>query len=167
MAKTQWRRSHPDQAKAAYKRRWYRNGGKPMSESKKSSWFLGVYVAERVLSRYFDNITRMPNNNPGYDYICGKGFKIDVKSACLQHHSTTPNWAFTIRYNTIADYFLCLAFDNRESLNPMHVWLIPMGKVCHLNGLCITNTYKSLSKWNEYEKSLDKVISCCNEMRHL
>jgi hypothetical protein len=103
---------------------------KPMSENKDCSLFLGVHVAERVLSNVFKNVQRMPQNNPGYDFICSKGYKIDVKSASLckildkKHGSVIWRWNFHIRNNTIADYFLLIAFDDRENLNPMHVWLI-------------------------------------------
>ena len=54
-----------------------------MSENKDGAAYLGIYIAERALSGFFDNIQRMPYGNPGYDFICGKGFKIDAKASCL------------------------------------------------------------------------------------
>ena len=47
------------------------------------SLFLGVHVAERVLSHVFKQVKRMPNGNVGYDFTCARGRKIDVKSACV------------------------------------------------------------------------------------
>ena len=95
-----------------------------MENNKSCSQYLGIHIAERILSHIFHNVEQMPYNNPGYDLICGNGYKIDVKSVC--HVKDIPNkWNFPIRRNKIPDYFLCLAFDNREDLNPKHIWLIP------------------------------------------
>lgn len=118
----------------------------------------------------------MPLNNPHYDFICGKGYKIDVKSACLSYPKTNiakgkyikvynPYWIFLIRKNPIADYFLLLAFSDRETLEPIHIWLIPASKINTKSGITITNTPKALRKWQPYEKPLDKVIHCCNRLR--
>ena len=125
--------------------------------------YLGVTVAERVLSKVFKNVKRMPYKNPGYDLICGQGYEIDVKSSVMR--GTRVAWSFGINHNRIADYFLCLAFDNREDLNPMHIWLIPGRKINHLAGLSISVT--TIDKWSQYELTdkLDKVIACCNVMR--
>ena len=130
--------------------------------------YLGVYVAERALSKFFNDIQKMPMNNPGYDYICGKGFKIDVKSSCLHKYKNNRGqmrWQFTIRRNKIADYFLCLAFDSRESLTPLHVWLIPSSIVSNRTHLDITNTIEILSKWALYERPIDRVVACCQIMK--
>lgn len=136
-----------------------------MSKNKECPVYLGVYVAEKVLSKFFDNIIIMPYGNPGYDYICDKGYKIDVKSSCLHIHNREKYWLFCIDRNTIADYFLCLAFDDRESLKPQHIWLIPGNIVnCRLR-FGIYNTLSSLSKWLIYEKPLDKVINYCVELK--
>lgn len=138
---------------------------RPKSENKTCSAYLGEFIAERALSKFFDNITKMPQNNPGYDFICGKGFKIDVKSACMCKADNCIRWNFTIKRNTIADYFLCLAFDNRENLNPLHIWLIPGNVVHHLWLFAVVNSEKSFAKWSRYEKPLDKVTMCCEKLR--
>jgi len=138
----------------------------PMSRAKKSSSFLGVYVAERALSNFFTNITRMPMNNPGYDFLCNKNKRIDVKSSCLRYRNhQSPGWQFTIKCNKIAEYFLLIGFDNRVDLNPMRVWLIPSSVINCMNTIFISNLESSLAKWSIYEKSLNKVIACCNIMR--
>jgi hypothetical protein len=142
----------------------------PMSENKKCSAYLGVYIAERILSKYFEDVIVMPFGNPGYDFVCKNGFKIDVKSSTL-HEMTgrTSRWGFCIRCNEIADYFLCLAFnDDREDLIPLHIWLIPGPVVCHYhNGFYITNNEQGIKKWSQYEKPLDKVVNCCNVLRRI
>jgi len=136
----------------------------PMKENKNCTQYLGIYIAERILSKVFKDVIRMPNNNPGFDFICSKGFKVDVKSACLKGDKY-KGWTFVIKRNKIADYFLCLAFDDRESLNPMHVWLIP-GKEVNMHGFIqITNTEKSINNRSKYEQSINKVMECCNTLR--
>ena len=135
-----------------------------MSDNKDCAAFLGVYVAERVLSHVFKHVQRMPNNNPGYDFICGRGYKIDVKSSCCYHSKTQADrWAFKIRKNQIAEYFLCLAFDNRESLNPEHIWLIPAENISDHENTSIS--IMRLDKWSEYELDIDRVSTCCNILR--
>ena len=126
--------------------------------------YLGITVAERVLSKVFKNVERMPNNNPGYDFICNKGYKIDVKSSTKMKYRN--GWLFNIRYNKIADYFLCLVFDDRKNLNLLHIWLIPSNKINNLMGLVISES--KLDKWNKYElfDKLNKVIACCNMMKN-
>jgi len=143
-------------------RHW--NGGSATNPN--CSLYLGVVIAEQILSNVFKNVERTPPNNPGYDFICSKGLKIDVKSSCnLKYHPN--NWAFTIKRNQEADYFLCIAFDNRKDLNPQHVWLIPASGVNHLVGASIS--ISTLDKWAEYELTdkLDDVISCCDTMKKL
>ena len=131
-----------------------------MDENKQCATFLGVHVAERVLSHVFKNVERMPIHYPGYDFICNRGKKIDVKSSCLHKAN---NWGFNIAYNTIVDYFLCIAFDNREDLNPLHVWLLPgiMVNKQSTVGICPNR----IQKWSEYELDISKVSTCCNVLK--
>lgn len=145
----------------------------PMSENKNCAQYLGIYIAERLLSKIFEDVQRMPNNFSGYDFICGKGFKIDVKSCSF--NKIEKMWRFYILKNKTADYFLLLAFDNREDLNPLHIWLIRgdeivgiKGKLNSLNNknsICIGNTELSLKKYKCYEQNekLEKLVSCCNK----
>ncbi len=146
---------------------------KPMSEDKECSNYLGIHIAERVLSHVFESVTRMPNNNPGYDFICKKGYKIDVKSSALRvshKKTTTKKWDFTIRRNKIADYFILLAFDNRTDLNPLHIWLIKgeeiirEKKLNNMHALAISEL--QTVQFEKYRKNseIDKVIVCCTEL---
>ncbi len=163
-----WRKTHRDYRNEYNRNWWHANGlSLPMSENPACPTYLGIHIAERLLSQFFDRIDRMPMNNPGFDFVCGKGFKIDVKSACLYHPKSNrkPSWHYNIAHNTIADYFLCIAFDDREKLNPVHVWLIPGPFVGHLGSLLIKDTPHGLAKFSQYEKPLDKVITCCNQLR--
>lgn len=143
-----------------------RSNRKSMLENKNCSSYLGVTIAECILSYIYSDVQRMSYGNPGYDFICGKGYKIDVKSRCMSIRkkiSHSKSWNFHIRKNKIADYFICLAFDNREDLNPQYVWLIPASRVNHLMGFGISES--RLDKWIEYEQPINKILSCCNTMR--
>lgn len=116
------------------------------------TWYLGVHIAEPMLLEYFGNATRAQPNTVGYDYICSKGYKIDVKASCvIQPKWTSPYWGFGIRRNNIADYFLCIAFDNRTDLNILHTWLIPALVVVDKLMLHVGCGTRSQLKYKEYE----------------
>lgn len=122
--------------------------------------YLG-YIAEIILSNVYKDVKVMPINNHGYDFICNRGMKIDVKSAAT---GDKGYWLFAIRKNQIADYFLCIAFNNRDDLyNPVHLWLIPANKVNRFVGLTIRKN--TVDKWSKYELPLNKVMSCCDSLR--
>jgi len=127
------------------------------------STFLGIHVAERVLSKIFQNVTRMRNGNPGYDFTCAKGYRIDVKSATKM--KLQNSWEFKIKKNRIAVYFLLLAFDNRDNLNPQHLWLVQGGILSEKKSASISPS--TLEKWSKYEldSKLSDVITCCNILK--
>lgn len=134
------------------------NGGSKTNRS--CAQFLGIHIAEKILSKIFNHIEVMPVNNQGYDFICNKGKKIDVKSATI----CDDRWGFHIRRNAIADYFLCLAFDNRDDLNPIHIWLIPSNVVNYKTNAVVS--LSTINKWAAYEiDKLNQAIGCCDIMR--
>ena len=141
-----------------------KRGVRSFTENKECAQYLGVHIAERVLSHVFKDVRVMPNCNQGYDFICNKGMKIDVKSSCQTGGIRWEcGWSFNIRHNTIADHFLCLAFDNREDLNPMHAWLLPGGKFNHLMRTSISPS--TIHKWDAYMLDISRVSECCNIIR--
>ena len=146
---------------------WRHATGKtrPLSQATDSASYLGVHIAERVLGGYFDNMERMPYSNPGFDFVCGNGYKIDVKSSCAQTYKQYRRWNFHVFQNMIADYFLCIAFDNRESLTPQHVWLIPSNEVNSKLNFKIYDTTKNLLRWSRFERPVGKAITRCQKMR--
>jgi len=158
---TKWREENREKKNESSRNYTYRHGTKPMNENKDCPVYFGVYFVEGALCNMFDNVTRMPIGNKGYDFVCGNDKKIDSKGACLSKRDN--NWHFGINYNTTADYFFLAAFDNREDLNPLHIWLIPGHVLNHLSGTSISPS--SLDKWAEYEKPIDEMIVCCNEMK--
>jgi hypothetical protein len=151
---------------ATTKYRHKRGESIPMNENKSCPKYLGEVIAERVLAGLFEHVEKAPMNNPGWDFICGKKKRIDCKSACLRYRENCiPSWPFNINKNIKCDHFLLLGFDNREDLNPIKVWLIPNRILCNKMQLSITNNVKSLEKWTQYEKSLDKILICCNRLK--
>lgn len=144
--------------------RLYAMGAHPMSENRECSLFLGVHVAERVLHHMFKNVVQMPINNPGYDFICGNGYLVDVKAACRNiQHKKSPRWTFRIQKNTVAEYFVLLAFDNRDDLEPLHIWMIPGIDINDHVGIGISES--TIYKWDEYRLDVDKVVACCDTMK--
>ncbi len=143
----------------------------PMNENKDCSLYLGVYIAENVLSKTFKNIKRYPSNNEGFDFICENGYKIDVKSSCLRNGNF---WAFTINKNKIADYFLLIAFNDRENLNPLHIWLIKCNeivknyKINERYNVTIMNGVNSIKRLEQYEliDKLNDVKILCDKFKN-
>lgn len=155
-----WRRNNPAKERAAQIRSSRKRGAKPMDKNTACSAYLGVHVAEQVLSKVFKSVERMPHNNTGFDFICNHGKKIDVKSSCQTKRDT---WTFNIGRNIIADFFLCLAFDNRDDLNPLNIWLIPGSEVSHKYSISFKDIGKN--KWTKYQLDINKVVTCCDVMR--
>ena len=155
-----WRKANHDKLKVAWTKSDRKHGHRPFYENRDCPSFLGVHIAERVLSNVFKDVERMPMNNPGYDFICSKDKKIDVKSSSLWKDGS---WGFGINHNTIADYFLCLAFDNRKDLNPLHIWLLPGSKFSHFVGAAVRPS--TVHKWNKYMIHIEDILRCCNTIR--
>lgn len=157
-----WQTANPDKAKAMWTRDNRKRGIRSFNKNKKCSSYLGIHIAERVMSKVFKNIKRMPMNNPGYDVICNRNKLIDIKSSCLRG-TKYPRWLFMIRRNHIADFFLCLAFNNREDIQPIYAWLIPGSKLNHLKGAGITQS--TIHKWDAYKLDITKISTCCDHLR--
>lgn len=112
----------------------------------------------------FKDVERMPYGHSGYDFICNKGMKIDSKASTIHNdpHSL-GRWRFYTNQNVVADYFVFLAFDNREDLNPLHAWMIPTKEFKEVWSASISTT--TINKWDKYRMSIDKVVECCNTLR--
>lgn len=131
-----------------------------MATNKNCASYLGCYIAERLLEKIFKNVKMMPHGNHGFDVICNRDLKIDIKSAATGYKGY---WYFNIGKNKIADYFLCVAFEDRNNLNPVYLWLIPDKDINHIGGIRILKS--TIPKWSQYEQPIDKVIKCCDEMK--
>ena len=172
---------HKEEAEEKFQRNWNSISNNAslkkitsMKINKNCSIFLGCTVAERILSHVFKDVQRMPIRNKGFDFICNKGHKIDSKASCLNDDNI---YMFDIKHNKIADYFLLIGFDDRENLNPQHIWLIKGDELMYQVKICrklsdfesfpISNNYKSLSKLLRYELTdkLKEVITYCDMLK--
>ena len=138
-----------------------KNGSLPMSENKDCAQYLGITVNERLIRHRFKEIKVMPHNHPGFDFICNKNMKIDAKSSCLHKNG---RWNFTINRNEDADFFLCVAYDDRERLNIAHVWMIP-GKDVN-DHVSISIRPSTIHRWDKYIYDIEGFSACCNEMKN-
>lgn len=142
--------------------KYYPGMTSPVKENRKMAKFLGVHIAENAVVKLFEGAQRMPYNNIGYDIICPKGYKMDVKATVLSRYNI---FNFHISRNMIADYFILVAFNNIIELEPLHLWIIGGNEagLRDLNMLCIRNESDHLSKYQKYEKidKMEKLRSIC------
>ena len=155
-----WNVENHERFLANQTRRNRKNGHISMHENKECPSYLGISVTEKLIYRYFRDAIRMRYGNPGYDIVCNRGKLIEVKSSCL---TKAGRWMFNIGCNNTAEYFVLVAWDNREDLNIMHVWLIPGNVLSHLTQASIRPI--TLDKWSQYEKDVTKMLACCNAMK--
>lgn len=106
---------------------WNKGLKSPMSENDNCTSYLGVTIgeesADKILIELFGTIEKkMPYGNIGYDHIVKGGYKIDIKTSVLDNERN--RFVFDIYHNKIATHFLLIAFDNRDNLSIMHIWLI-------------------------------------------
>jgi hypothetical protein len=153
----EWKKNHRERRKEIVRKSKYRrNIQVAWKDNKRCSSYLGC-IAEAVLAKAFGAIERMPYSNPGYDFLCGKGFKVDAKSACLRE----GGWHFHIKQNKIADYFICLGFLDRDSVEPMRVWVIPGDVVRDKIGINMRANKDRPHMYDVYEYPIDKISNIC------
>ena len=169
-----YRREHQEEGKE-YNKKYYiehkdemrqKYGHISMYENKLCPAYLGVVIAERLCRHLFKDIKVMPNNNTGYDIICNRGKKIDVKSGCItfsDKNKKYSRWLFTINNNEVADFFILVAFDNLIDLNPLYLWMIP-GKELNDQGKASVS-HSTIHKWSQWERDIEDAQICCNEMK--
>lgn len=165
--KKTWREKNKEKIREYRKKQYMQHHDEnAISKNPSCPLYLGYHISETVLSHVFNNVTRMPANHPGYDFICSRNKKIDVKSSCICKRSIGPEyWQFAIKKNQTPDYFMLLAFDNLENLNPLHIWLVPSKIINTKLIVYIGNTIKSIRKWSKYEQPIEKTKECCNTLK--
>lgn len=152
-----YQREHKDEIRK-------RQGIKSMYENKSCAQYLGVVIAERLCRHLFKDVEVMPHGNTGFDFICNHGKKIDVKSSsAFIRNIKTPRWTFKIKRNKTADFFICVAFDNRTDLNPLHMWMIPGKEINNRGGISISAS--TVHKWNKWKRDINDAQLCCTEIK--
>lgn len=140
----------------------------PIRENRKNTRFLGIYVAESSVNKLFKGSQRMRLRNPGYDIICNKGYKIDVKASTL---SATNTFGFHINENNIANYFILIGYNNIIELKPLHMWIIGSEDIIHdyhmhdWHRLMIPNEPMHIEYLQKYERidKLKELREICDE----
>ena len=104
----------------------------------------------------------MPRNRRGYDIVCNKGKKIDVKISCatFKENSENQSFHFRIEKNKIADYFILIALDNGNDLNILNLWIVPGHEVNNKSN--ITTSLKTMHKWNKWKRDIKEIKICQN-----
>lgn len=152
------------------------NKGKCLTYDKNMncSLWLGIHIAERILPEIYENVEMMPLCNTGFDAICSKDYKIDVKSSCILSNRSYNYYNFSIKKNIIADYFIMFGFDNRENLNLLIIWLIKGTEIIkgrklnEIKELKIANSDIGINKYKKYELSnelLSKAKDVCKKLK--
>lgn len=153
-----------------WQREWrYKTGRQtPAEDSPECSLYFGIYIAENYIIRTFDNPIKMPPGNPGFDWICNKGLKIESKARCLRLDRN--QFTFTIDWNNIADWFIFSGWNNRESLKPLFILAFHKNDIVRgkqfwkRDSLTITNTSVGLSQFVNFMAMdrLEKLTDICN-----
>jgi len=139
-----------------------------MKENRMNNKFIGIYIAENGIAKIYEESKRMPCNHPGYDIICPKGYKIDVKATVLSRYNT---FCFGIQKNEVADYFILVGFNNIIELKPLHLWIIKSDENIHgrplkeFLSLKIIDEPQYIQEYQKYEKlnRLEMLKSVCEE----
>lgn len=162
-----YKKNNPEKIKESARKYRKQCGGLLMYENKSSSQYIGIVVAERLIKHLFNDVEMMPYGFPGYDMICNKGKKINVKASTTYvaqlKNSTVNRWKFGIDYNKNCDFFLCVAFNNVIDCNPLYAWLIPAHEVNNQSGARISSS--TIHKWNGWKMDLDDAQRCCDLMK--
>lgn len=140
----------------------------PIKENRIDTRFLGIYIAENGINKIYEGSERMQINNKGYDIICPKGYKIDVKATVLNRYNL---FNFAINKNKIADYFVLVGFNNIIELKPLHIWVVKSDdniygcQIKELNKIAILNEPKHIYRYKKYERldKLDMLKNICKE----
>lgn len=138
----------------------------PISENRKDPRFIGLYIAENSILKLFEGSQKMKCGNHGYDIVCNKGYKIEVKAATLTRQNTL---SFHIARNKIADYFILIGFNNIIELRPLYLWIIKNDEIirgCRLRDidvLGISNEPEFVKPFKKYDTmdKLEKLKEIC------
>lgn len=153
-------------------KRWEQGIREPMEFNTDCPSYFGIYIAEKYIIQTFEEPIPMPPNNPGFDWLCKNGLKIQSKARCIGYRSCCDSsiFEFLIKRNSIADWFILSAWDNRDSLVPLHIWafhkndIVRGRKFCEFVSLSITNKPEYLKEFEKYEVTdkLEKLKEICD-----
>lgn len=115
----------------------------PESENKDCSRYFGNYMEKKYVMQIFedpipfeyekDKMGRIIDRTKPYDYICKKGLKIKHIASCIRTDKLHViscfgdpllYWEYLIKNNNVPDYYILSAWNDRDSLEPLYVWII-------------------------------------------
>ena len=139
---------------------------KPMEDAKDCPAHFGVCIGEKYVSQVFEGCKPAPYGTPGYDWEW-KGLKVQHKARCItvREWGWSSLWYFTrLDFNKIADKFVLSGWDDREGLNPLHIWIFDKDDIMsdglpfwNRNSITILNTPEGLAEFAKYEDN-DRLI---------
>lgn len=168
----------------------------PESENKSCPLYFGDYIEKKYVMQIFedpilfeykkDDMGRIIDKIKPYDYICKKGLKIKHIASCVRidefHLSSymgdpIPYWGYLIKKNNIPDYYILSAWNDRNSLEPLYVWII-MGDEIFITQrsqkpfwdratFVIYDTRKGIDRMSKYEvtNKLERLKEVCGIAR--
>ncbi len=130
---------------------------KPMTDNPSCSAYRGCYRAENFVFDYYGIDQIMPYGHHGYDCVYN-GSKLEIKSSTPYIRGKGRNWQFAIRENKIADIFVLVAYDDKSSTIPSHIWELPASLVNNKQCLSIACNPKNRTRFDIYEKPLTNIL---------
>ena len=140
--------------------------------------YTGLYIAETVLSKAFSVMEKAHPHAP-YDFICGKGYKVDSKCSLLlpNQGKKASRWMFRVIRNKVPDAFCFIALQNTsdtitDSPQIAYVWLIPGDALIEgrpLNDrMGISVSPSTVSKLEPFRRSdmEGKITTCCSTWKN-
>lgn len=103
---------------------------------------LGLDVTNQVFQDLYPEAELAGYFAHGYDFVMPDGAKIDVKGAIY----SKGRWAYSIKRNTVPDYFFLMAFN--DDYNLLRMWKVPCDVVSSLTGITISEG--SFKRWDSY-----------------
>lgn len=176
--------------------RWNKGISEPMEFNESCPSYFGVSFGEELFRRFlltiFEHVKKTGYIDKGIDFICkspkyefvdkhlqfklerDKEYSMQLKVRRLQSVSMgNDNFHFPINYNHIPDYFILVGFNNREDLNPAHIWLIYKDdiirgrKFWRRNSFSVVNVPQHIIEFEKYElkDELEIINKLCNQLK--
>lgn len=165
-------------------KRWEQGKQNPICIAKGSPTHKGIYIGERYIHKYIENIFGdievMPYGNPGFDFRIKKsGLKIQLEVRGLyksQYSSdnTLHQWKFThINYNKQADIFILVGVTDLDIDYPdiKHIWLFEKDIIIrgypfwYRDSFSIADNVDILYEYRNYEMPILKLVEIIDEFK--
>jgi len=102
-------------------------------------------IGKQVLSQYLGPLSPIKVKSRLNLMADGCNFHIAATNGRIRNNNKV--WIFSTAYKQ-TDYFLCLAFNDKESSKLEHIWIIPSTV---MKGNKITISESQIDKWNKYD----------------